>query len=62
MKIKYAGEAPIRHGDRLVSQGDELDVGESEANALVASGLFETIKKKAKKAKKAEEPKTEGAK
>ena len=67
MKIKFVGEAPIRHGDQLVSQGDELDIIESEAQALVASGLFETIKKKtakAKKADKADEPeaeKTEGA-
>lgn len=67
MKIKYIGEAPIRHGDQLVSQGEELDVDESEAAALVNAGLFETIKQKtakAKKADKADEPeaeKTEGA-
>lgn len=60
MKVKYVGEMPIRYGDRLVNQGDELDIEDREATPLVASGLFEEIKKKTKKAKKADEPTNEG--
>ena len=62
MKVKYVGANPIRHGDKLVETGDELDLPENEAAALVASGLFETIKKKAaKRVKKSKAPQTDGA-
>jgi len=62
MKVKYVGANPIRHGDNLVEPGAELDLPENEAAALVASGLFETIKKKAaKRAKKPKAPQTDGA-
>ena len=64
MLIKYVGEAPIRHGARLVKSGEEIETTETEGNALIASRLFEETKKKtakAKKASKAEAEKIEGA-
>ena len=65
MKIKYVGEAPIRHGAQLVKSGEEIETTETEGKALVASDLFEEIKKKAakaKKASKAEEPQADTSK
>jgi len=62
MKIKYVGEAPIRHGARLVRSGEEIETTETEGRALVASDLFQEIKNKAakaKKASKAEKPQAE---
>ena len=65
MLIKYVGEAPIRHGARLVKSGEEIETTETEGNALIASRLFEETKKKTakvKKASKAEEPQAEKSK
>ena len=59
MRLKLIFQEPIRHGARLVKSGEEIETTEAEGRALVASGLFEEIKKKtakAKKASKAEEP------
>ena len=59
MKVRYVGESNIRHGDKLVIPGEEIEIQESEAEAAIASGLFEETKKKVKKAKKVDKPEAE---
>ena len=59
MKVRYAGESNIRHEDKLVMPGDEIELEDFEAEAAIASGLFEEIKKKVKKAKTVDKPEAE---
>jgi|TARA_R100000030_G_scaffold90705_4_gene75460 hypothetical protein len=63
MKIKYVGDetASIRYGDSLLKNGDVLDLPDEDARQLLKSERFEAVKKKAKKAAKAEETPSEGA-
>jgi len=63
MKIKYVGDdlAAIRYGDSLLKKGDVLDLPDADAEHLLKSERFEAVKKKAKKAAKAEETQNEGA-
>ena len=63
MKIKYVGDdlAAIRYGDSLLKKGDVLDLPDADAEQLLKSYRFEAVKKKAKKAAKAEETQNEGA-
>tara|TARA_R110000824_G_scaffold141233_1_gene307697 strand:+ start:230 stop:424 length:195 start_codon:yes stop_codon:yes gene_type:complete len=63
MKIKYKGDdtSSIRHGDRLLEDGDVLDLSDTDANHLLKSDRFEAVKTKAKKAAKAEQTQNEGA-
>tara|TARA_Y100000592_G_scaffold90474_1_gene149136 strand:- start:143 stop:337 length:195 start_codon:yes stop_codon:yes gene_type:complete len=63
MKIKYVGDdlAAIRYGDSLLKNGDVLDLPDADAQQLLKSERFEAVKKKAKKAAKAEETQNEGA-
>ena len=63
-KIKYVGDdtASIRYGDSLLKNGDVLELSDSDAEQLLKSDRFEAVKKKAKKAAKAEETQNEGAK
>jgi hypothetical protein len=63
MKIKYIGDdtSSIRYGDRLLEDGDVLDLSDTDANHLLKSDRFEAVKTKSKKAAKAEETQNEGA-
>ena len=62
-KIKYIGDdtASMRYGDSLLKNGDVLELPDSDAEQLLKSDKFEAVKRKAKKAEKAEETTSEGA-
>lgn len=62
-KIKYIGDdtASMRYGDKLLKNGDVLELPDSDAEQLLKSDKFEAVKRKAKKAAKAEETTSEGA-
>ena len=40
MRVKFIGGYSIRFGARLVNVGDELDLGDAEANEAIRGGMF----------------------